>query len=303
MTKKQPTFKKEWQQNSGDLANQHVGGQEWLPGWPRSHLSIMTSLLFLSSLFYLLVQHWVASKFCEKCVGFEGVYLCRKCCSFSFSCYYYNRSFCLSGSAEVARQDLDLSQHELKDNPAESRFLKIIWNSFLLKKKKLKYPGSGNDGNWRNMFGQVFVFSKNTNKKSSKRVVAMWSSSSTGLTKWLSGQASWSSSFWSSDGWSSAWWRWLSWSSLSNHPDLQVIDGKRTAWKGNIQQQPWVQFDLVVETFVSKVNQIFQFIFLYFIFSFVDRRHYHLNCPGFWDVCFKDILAIAFSIDHDVLDF
>ena len=70
MTKKQPTFKKEWQQNSGDLANQHAGGQEWLPGWPRSHLSIMTSLLFLSSLFYLLVQHWVASKFCEKCVGF-----------------------------------------------------------------------------------------------------------------------------------------------------------------------------------------------------------------------------------------
>ena len=92
----------------------------------------------------------------------------------------------------------------------------------------------------------------------------MWSSSSTGLTKWLSGQASWSSSFWSSDGWSSAWWRWLSWSSLSNHPDLQVIDGKRTVWKGNVQQQPWVQFDLVVETFVSKVNQIFQFIFLYF---------------------------------------
>ena len=34
----------------------------------------------------------------------------------------------------------------------------------------------------------------------------------------------------------------------------KVIDGKRTVWKGNTQQQqPWVQLDLVVETFVSKV--------------------------------------------------
>ena len=32
-----------------------------------------------------------------------------------------------------------------------------------------------------------------------------------------------------------------------------MIDGKRTVWKGNTQQQPWIQFDLVVEIFVSKV--------------------------------------------------